>query len=345
MRMISICSNYGSTKDGIGHYTRNIVTHINSEYENVNIKVYSGETSNLSKRGLFTSYRMSLNILKLGKDIIENNVDIVLIEYPFHEWNPLIVVAFYFIKLLSIIYHKKIILSLHEYERTSIFRKFIIRKLIRISDAILVTNPLEIKKIVKNKSKIFTRRIPSNIELLGDYGSQLINNRFCFFGLISSSKAFKEMMESWKLFNKNNEYELHICTSSDLKYNSEYEKIGVILHQNYPDAEVSEILKTCDFMILPIKPYVDNKNGTLKAALLHGCIPIGKVSYGDKTLEDIFVKMNDYNISEFYEAYNKAICLKNKDLKREECRKYSEKYTIKSICKKMISDINSVDNL
>lgn len=339
MKIISICSNYGSIKDGIGHYTENVVDYINSEFINIDIKVYSGKTYDLSKFRLATSTRMSFNLLKLVKDIIRGDVDIILIEYPFHEWNPLFLMAVYIVKLLSIIYNKKIVLSLHEYKRTSFLRRFFIKRLIKVSDDILATNPKEIEKFVRKKSRLFKRRIPSNIKTKIKSLNKTVN-RFCFFGLISSSKAYYEMIEGWKLFNENNNYELHICTSSEILNADQLKKFGIIIHRNYPDELVSQVLKTCDFMVLPIRPYVDNKNGTLKAALQHGCIPIGKINCENKELEKLFVQMNNYSVLEFNKTYTKAVNLDERDLIREECIEYSKTYSIESICEKIISDIS-----
>ena len=100
-----VCTNYGSIKDGIGDYTKKLIAHFDeSKYI---VDIYSEEVIKKNKINLYFSFKMIKQLKKLYINSLK--YDFIIIEYPFNEWNPLII---YYIKK---IYkkNKQIILDLH----------------------------------------------------------------------------------------------------------------------------------------------------------------------------------------------------------------------------------------
>ena len=310
MKLDFICCNFGSHKDGIGHYSKKIYDTFLQNYNQIDLAIYTEYTYDFNKMHLFFSFKMTKTILKYIIKNFNKKRDYLIIEYPFNEWNPFLLITFLLLRFFCSIKGITFILSLHEYSRLHFFRRIFIRVLLLVSNIILVTDINEFCEIKINTKKIFERDIPSNIipsDISSCYNKK--NNLFSYFGLITNSKAFNEMLEGWLSFNKENKYELYICTSSKLELLNPNLN-GVKIFYDLDDNEVSNILSKSQFSIIPVKPYVSNRNGTLKAALMHGSIPICKIDNNQDTdYRDIFIDMDDYEPNEFIKAYSKAISL------------------------------------
>jgi len=81
---------------------------------------------------------------------------------------------------------------------------------------------------------------------------------------------------------------------------------GLVVHHAPPDEQVAEILAHNTFLVLPIRPSVGPQNGTLKAGLLNGLIPIGVPSLELSDIQPLFLNMNDYCPESFAKAFLEA---------------------------------------
>ncbi|PWX68718.1 glycosyltransferase [Clostridium perfringens] len=329
MKIVFICTNYGLYKDGIGHYVYNLKKEM-CKNKKCEIKIISGDTTQKKGKEKFFSKIMynSINeFLKNELNFIDKDTYFI-IEYPFLEWNPIIISSIKKLRKICNLKNGKIILSIHEYKRVHKIRKKFIDLLIKLSDALMVTD-YETKKILLNKNKpILIRGIPSNIQRI----NKPIKNKdniFCFFGLINKSKAFNEMIEAWKIFDEK-DYKLNIYTSSDINIlNSEKNKINIF--KELSDQELSKELWKCKYAILPIKPQISMNNATLKAVAQHECIPIG--IFEDNNTSDLGINIEDefYSKENILEALKKTVNLEKDEYLRKInlLNKFSEKFSFK----------------
>lgn len=303
MKIINICANFGGSKDGIGDYSSKIVNKMLELNKDVKIRTFSSNIEDYSKLKRIFSLKMSFNIKQAYKLLIKEKHDLVNIEYPFTEWNPLIL--YFYNKLVKVCNKKnvRICISLHEYDRVNILRKLVIKLLIKKADFILVTSN-EIKKHTeKYNSNSYIRHIPSNIYKTRDVElGEKVPNTYVFFGLINSSKAFDEMINGWKNnYNKIENGKLIIITSSNIELEENY---GIEIRRNLSDSEIENIMQKSTYTILPIKPMINMNNATLKTATLFGNIPIGKFSKSIKdTNKKFYIEMENYEDNEFSKVF------------------------------------------
>ena len=330
MKIIFICTNYGSYKDGIGHYTKNIADEL-SKSNGVNVENISGLTCKLNKRQMITS-RIMINkiddFLKLGINNIDKDTSFI-IEYPFLEWNPLIIIK---LKKLRKICKKKdanIILSIHEYKRVSVFRRRFIDLLIKLSDGLMVTDSGTYNMLKKFKKQMLIRPIPSNI--INKSNSKKNEKYFCFFGLINKSKSFNEMINAWKLFNYNNEYTLNIYSSSDVNLTNSEEN-NIFVFKGLDDLNLSNKLAECKYAILPIKPYIGMNNASLKATAQYDCLPIGIFESDYLANMGISIKDSEYSTKNILNALNKSIEIDKEEylIKLNNLKSFSKKFSFEN---------------
>ena len=339
MKIVLICTNYGSFKDGIGHYSYNLINEIKKKYS-ISIKYITGNTIGLDGIKKIKSKVMIRAIDEFLKK--ESNIDketFFIIEYPFLEWNPLVILSIIKLRKKCIKNNAKIILSIHEYMRISSLRRYFTNLLIYLSDAIMVTDQHTLNEVKKFKKPVLVRPIPSNILKVCD--SKKEENTFCFFGLINKSKSFNEMIKAWKNFNKENKYRLNIYTSSEISIDK-YANINI--YKNLDDKTLSKELSKCKYAILPINPSIALNNGTLKAVAQHGCLPIG--IFGEKKLEDIGVAISDskYSIKNIEQSLYKAIKLDVREYnkKLEGLLNFGEQFSFSNNAKIIIEFINKI---
>jgi len=322
-KIVFICTNYNSIKDGIGMYTANISKEIKKGI-GFEVKMLSAITDkNKGKLGLL-SFSMTKEILKFifnNKGLRKEKINFV-VEYPFMDWNPFTIILLIILKKIYI--NSKFILSIHEYYRVNKFRRWAIDLLIKISDGYIVTDEKLYKKL---KGKKILRSIPSNIVRI-DSKVEIVReeNNYCYFGLINKTKAFNEMIEGWKDFNKNAKNILNIYSASKVEID-DMERYNIKLHRGLSNEELSQEFQKNRYMILPIKPMIDSNNGTLKAAALHGCIPIGKFH---KELSHLGINIDEkeYSIKGIENAMKISIdiCLKSYE---KSLKEYSKKHSFK----------------
>ena len=312
MKIAEIANNYGKPHDGVGAYAKVIVSNFSGC---VNVDVFSSicvSTDSTLKKLL--SRGMTKEINKVQKNI--SNYDAVIIDYPFVEWNPFIIFAY---KRLCSNAHKerkKIIASIHEYNRVNQFRKKVIEFLVKRADLTLVCNEELKKSLSPFSNNIKIRDIPTNIYSPVTQCSFSRNN-YVFFGLINGSKAFDEMLLGWDEFNKRGVCHLDIITSTQIEIDTTKHN-NVNITYNADDNHIMEIMESCAFCILPIIPEIDSKNATFKTASIAKCISIGKFCK-DYSQLDFVLNMESYKPENFI-----TILRESRDLQRDEIIKKRE---------------------
>lgn len=337
MKIINICSNYGSYKDGIGNYSKNMIEQMKKNKADIEFYICSSDTTHLNKFGKIFSLKMTKNILNAIKKISQEKIDIVNIEYPFMEWNPIISLVYKILVKKCAQKKVKLVLSLHEYTRVNFFRKKIIEFMVKKADIVLVTQE-DIKERLSSINKdIYIRNIPSNIPLNIDVRFDDKNmKQYIFFGLINKSKAFSEMIDGWKKFQcKNEECELIIITSSDISI-ADCEQYNINIRKNLSEQEIGKIMAKAGYCILPIKPDVGYNNTTLKTATLFGCIPIGKFNKEIENEYKFFINMIDYTKNDFLQALTYTIGMEEINIKQQETKEFGDKFSLNNIADNII---------
>jgi len=334
MKLAVVANNIEGNYDGIGKHARLLADAM--QKNGIDISFYSGTTWNKKKRELFYSFEMSKAFLRLIKDINEYEYDYVLIEYPFIEYNPLILIALLILFVRTRFSRTRIALSLHEYNRVNKLRKLAIIGFLALSDFAFYTNKEYCEKFRLLERKSYTRFIPGHINCPQgekDYS----NRRFSYFGLINGSKAFEEMLQAWKCFNKEKKYQLDIATCSPCNID-DYRKYNVFLHSDLPDADVAEMLFNSSFTIIPSKPNIALNNGSFMAATLCGSIPIGVLSDVVKS-EGFSIGSRTYGLSDFVDSLQHAVSLSNEDVKNLSVKAhlFGKQYSFDKLAKEMIS--------
>ena len=110
IRLAVICCNYGSIQDGIGHYTKKIISNILENEESIDIEIFTGNTVGMSRKELVYSSQMSKALYRMFCRLVKDEFNYVLLEYPFHEWNPLILILLALIKVVIVFKKVKFIL-------------------------------------------------------------------------------------------------------------------------------------------------------------------------------------------------------------------------------------------
>lgn len=309
-----ISNNYGKKYDGIGKFAKAIF----SKFPNYgcNVVVNTAELNHPNFFQKLLDFKMINVIITLISNIKKNQVrtQAIIIEYPFIDCNIFLI---FVIKKLSNLCKKKkipIVLSLHEYDRVNFIRKYIIRYLIKKSDILFVTNDEILRSLSHKPSLVYLRQIPSNVPCNISCNQNIKKNldEFVFFGLINKTKAFDEMISGWKKFflsEKNANLKLHIISASIMneKVINSFEKYNIIFHYNLPDDETNKLLNNCAFGILPIKPYIDEKNSTFKTMLFNFIFCIGKFENDFICKNHLYVENLDELSSDlFFKSFTKC---------------------------------------
>ncbi len=295
-----IVNNYGLKFDGVGSYGE-IECDFLRRFDNV--KVY---TSRCLNRGFFRrvlNFGMTNCFLRAYSNVKKDQSDLYLIEYPFVEWNPFFLLSFLLFRNRVKQYGKKIVLSLHEHGRVNPLRKLVNDILCKKSDFVLVSNEEMKDDVIELNENIYLRYFPSTL-----YNRKIIEkkvkkdkNSYVYFGLVNKSKAFDQMIKCWDDFNKDKNKKLYILSGSLL--DDYYFSADVVYKYMADDDEILEIMKKSAFCIVPIIPYIDEKNSTFKTAAITGCISIGK--FGDVFNDlDFVIHMDNYDKETFMKALN-----------------------------------------
>lgn len=325
MRLAIVCNNYGEKYDGIGSFAKvmneNYPDKINGSVFSSNCLSDASAVKKVFDFGMIKALRGVRRAAKRGE------LDAILIEYPFVEWNPLIVFAIKKLRRKAKKYHVKIFASIHEFERVNILRKLVIKRIVKCADAIFVSDFITKELLSVYNSRVYIRNIPSNIQPQNDIDFKLkCRNDYAYFGLINSAKAFDEMLTAWDNFNKDKQHTLYIMTATKLSGIEE-------LHSNvkycycYSNEEIAEIMEKCAFCLLPIKPEIDNKNGTFKTSCLFGCLGIGHFCSDYSNLPFI-IDAENYSVDNFIKALNKSQEISDEEIfsLSKDAAEFSKKY-------------------
>lgn len=310
MKIILICNNFGKNYDGIGAYAQKVYNALN-KVASVNVITAFCKPTEKIKR--IFALGMTIAVFKAFKNMLVNQYDKVIIEYPFVEWNPLFCISLIFLKLSSICSKTRIVVTIHEFKRSNILRKAVIVYLAFLADALLVTekeNLVLLQKINVNSLKI---NIPSNVDIVVDTTIER-EKSFVYFGIVNKAKAFDEMIKAWDEFNSDCKYKLYCITSSNLENMESHKNIKYI--HNAADNVISEIMGRCLFSILPIRPFVDEKNATFKTSCSAGCVTIGSFCDEYKNLSFI-INIDNYQKEKFLYAFKECINMEENILKEK----------------------------
>ncbi len=344
IKIAIVVNNYGEAYDGVGAYSKVIASNFS---DNIDINVFTAKCfGNASILKKFFSFEMSKEFYLVSRSI--KQYDTVLIEYPFVEWNPLIIVLFRILCIKAHRLNKRIILSLHEYTRVNKLRKIVIRSMVKKADLILVSDETFRKALLKYSSNIMVRNIPTNIYSRNFKEKEKSTNNYVFFGLINGAKAFDSMIDGWKLFNRNGKFKLYIISATKIDESQirDFELSNISYIYKAEEDKIMEIMQSCAFCILPIKPNIDNKNATFKTASLAGCICIGKFSEEFKDLS-FTINMDSYKTEEFKLALCATRKLNEQELKDEfyKAREFGKNFTPHIIAETIESCIKEEINI
>ena len=305
-----ICNNAGLKIDGIGDYTSNLHNAIASRVGDDNVNLFSGDSGHKGRFEQLTSLVMTKVLLSLYKKIKEG--DTVIIEYPFAECNILVLLILKLIKKRLVKRNGHILLSLHEYFRTNAIRRFLTRRIVSCVDGVFVTDTAT-KAWVAGKyidKPTYIRTIPSNIFCEGKESVPKDKKLFVFFGLISKTKAFDEMIQAWKLFNKDKNCRLLILTSSQCDLS--LEECGVLVIRGAEKDSIADYLASAGFCVLPIIPCVSSNNATYKSAIGYNCIPIGV--FGEEVGDlSAYIDIRDNTVEELQKGLERAYSLNDEE--------------------------------
>ena len=324
MTIISISNNYGSNYDGIGKYAKYVYGALDKDlYRVVSFTSYCETNSGIKK---IFSMGMSYAIFKAIRFMCKHKTDIVIIEYPFVEWNPFFCVIYMLMCAITLIKNVKVFISVHEYSRSRSFRKLVTIYLCFLASGVVASEDININLLRKFNNNVKRIIIPANFYSSYDT-NKLKKRQYVYFGLINGTKAFQEMLEAWNRFNKLNKYKLYILSSTDISVDCSN---GVIFKKNLSDTEISYFMAESLFAVLPIKPQIDEKNSTFKAACLSGCISLGVFCEKYKNLEFVLNGENN-SVDKWYELF----CHSEKLCNMADCQKlcaqsyeYSKQYSI-----------------
>jgi hypothetical protein len=192
----------------------------------------------------------------------------------------------------------------------------------------------------KYKKEVYIRTIPSNIYIEPDDAQEKDRHLYLFFGLISKTKAFEEMLTAWRKFNIDKQNRLIIISSSS--FENTYEDDKVYFRQGLGEEDVRKLFMAAEFCILPIIPTVSINNTTYKTALCYDCIPIGCFSNEISRL-DGHICLNSNGVNDIYEGL--MITSKMSEIQIEDYRRLLmslPKQTSNNTAKEYIKIVNSL---
>lgn len=334
-KLALIANNYNQTYDGIGAFATSISKNFSKQ---IILSIYSSKCNgNDSAIHRITTMGMTKAIFKASTELCDK--DAVILDYPFVEWNPCIILSYLKLKKLCRAFHVKLFLSLHEYSRVNSLRKVIIRILARNADCVFVSNNKLAQEIRPFANEIRYRNISSNISGYIADGSH-DKYTFVYFGLVNKSKAFGEMLAGWDIFNASGNYTMNVLTSSNLSGLNEHKNVNYLFHLD--DSEVLKIMGNAAYCVIPVSPEIDMKNTTFKTGALAGCICIGKFTEEYMKLPFV-IGMNDYRPEDFVEAFKKASAIDSDKIKKMGylASAFGNQYTPKAVAEVVEKEILS----
>lgn len=163
MNILIVCNNFNDIHDGIGCYSKKMYDEFKKMKCINSVLISTGFTRDTNKIKMFFSMAMTGALINAIKIIKKKNTDVIIFEYPFQEYNPLIIP---FISILSFICKKEKILfvaSVHEYLRANKLRQLVIQYIVKHSSMVLVSDENTKIALSPYHNKIDIRPIFSNI--------------------------------------------------------------------------------------------------------------------------------------------------------------------------------------
>ena len=339
MKIIEIACSISGDLDGIGKHARLVTEEFQKREDVEEIKLLSGNTAGFNKVQLIFSIEMYKALSEAISHIKEKKYDCVIVEYPFNEYNPIIIWKYIELKNICRKRHCLLALSLHEYDRVKELRKIVIRKFVRCSDFVYVSEPYYLKKLKKMNNSLFLRTIPNHIPVLYRKKADNSKENFVYFGFINSSKAFNEMIKAWDKFNVDKRFVLNIVTATKIDFDVVEHK-NIKLYIGLDDEKASEIMWNSLYSIVPVLPYVGFNNSSFVSTLQCGCIPIGK--FGDSLKEEKFlIQAKNYEVESLIEVFNYAINMSEQEMreKSSQALEFGKKFTVETTVDLMLSAI------
>lgn len=332
MKIITIANNIEGNIDGIGKHARLLAEEFKKQGHSVTLV---SAKSGMNKWLSLISLKMSIVFLRAIYLLLKQHYDVLTIEYPFREHNPIIILFHIVLYFIAKGRSTVVAFSMHEYDRVFILRRRIIDVFLHFSDVIFVSEEKYIKRFTTHQHKMFLRTIPNHI--VCDKTNKLCNkNEFCYFGLISKAKAFSEMISAWEVFNSDNHARLHIISSSDIPHDILLPK-SIDYHYDMSMEDAVEIMFNCAFSIVPVLPDIGLNNSSFVSSIQSGCIPIGKFS-NELLNKDFIINCPSYELKDFVSALNTASKLSEDDFytMSKKCVDFGKNFSIGKTAKQMI---------
>ena len=122
MKILVIACNTVGDSDGIGKHARLVAEELNKRDAVEKVALISGNTVGFNRLELVLSMQMAKAFLRAISIIKKEQYDVVIVEYPFNEYNPIIVVMYKMMRSVCIKRKCKLALSMHEYDRVKALR-------------------------------------------------------------------------------------------------------------------------------------------------------------------------------------------------------------------------------
>ncbi len=343
MKILEVCNNYGSNTDGIGKYAKIIIQELKKNPEIAGADYVSEYTTDKNRFKMLFSLRMSKTLWKAAKMVADVRYDIVMLEYPFQEYNPLILIFYSLLKEKCQISNTKLVLSVHEYIRANPLRKYVVEFMARRAGLVIVSETETQKRLQRFNKNTCLRNMIGTIFPERSVRFEEKTDEFLYFGLVNRSKAFTEMIDAWRQFNATGQYHLTIISSSDISELIPLGRTDIQILKDLPDAEVEQYLRICSYIILPIRPEITEINGTFKTGALFGCICIGHFEE-NLAAQRFVINVDDYSAVVFSEGMQRA-CRLDSDTRQalfKEAIEYGRKFTPETSAQELTNLYNTI---
>lgn len=251
----------------------------------------------------------------LKKKIFSKEYDIFHFQYPTmgYSWSILP-------QLFSLLYGKKMIVTLHEYSQRKLKAKIATYLFFLSKSHIIFTTNEEYEYAVRYapwiKSRSTVINIGSNILFLEKNTKKIYD--FGYFGLIMPNKGIEEYLEFIKKEKlQDNSYLMGKIVSGfedfSKKIISEFSKNNIKVYIDKNEKEVSEILSDTKCMYLIYPDGVSFRRGTLLASLGNGSEVITKRNKN----ENVELSKLCHYIDEIDENFIKSILLSKYEMKNQ----------------------------
>lgn len=346
MRILYIVNNLNQITDGVGVFGQNVFDEMKKRTCVDDITIIDGYTEGMSIVQKIISLRMSKALLAAKKILKREQYDYVMIEYPFKEYNPFLLLFLDLLQLEMKKQNTKFILSLHEYFRAKPLRQKFMRALVQRANILFVTENKILEYFRPYKEYVYIRDIPSNIIIHRDDDSikEICKDRYVYFGLVLDNKAFDEMLDAWRIFNDSKNYRLEIITGSAIHID-DADEYNISICIGLSAEEVAEKIKDALFFIVPVKPEVGMYNSTFKTACCTGGISLGHFC-AELREKDFCVDIDDYSLDNFCKGLQKLQNIDDDSIHKmsEKAYENSYEYTYKHTVDQILEGLNDYEN-